>query len=279
MFVQKILPNHTLTLTLSTINTLWPYGFLPEPLPFLVHPLVVISYCIYDEVYRFNLFVVSKIHSLYVFVICLRFPIVNFPYLSSNIPESPAYGVFVSKLIRYAWVCLKYEDFLCRGYILVSKLLKQGYSSRKLLTTFRKLYGRHADLVHKFDTSVSHMLKGLFTNCELGDGTIYKRLYLTGAVGSDEDNYGQEMALYLNEDDILKPGQKNHVALGNHGILQYCSKDDVGMIMKTIIQNRVGANKLMVISRAIWLMKFVSMVLCSQNVFFCAPVFGGLLNG
>ena len=24
------------------------------------------------------------------------FPIVNFPYLSSNIPESPAYGVFVS---------------------------------------------------------------------------------------------------------------------------------------------------------------------------------------
>ena len=28
------------------------------------------------------------------------FPIVNFPYLSSNIPESPAYGVFVSQLIR-----------------------------------------------------------------------------------------------------------------------------------------------------------------------------------
>ena len=31
--------------------------------------------------------------------------------------------------------------------ILVSKLLKQGYSSRKLQTTFRKFYGRHTDLV------------------------------------------------------------------------------------------------------------------------------------
>ena len=30
-------------------------------------------------------------------------PMVNFPYVGSNIPESPAYGVFVSQLIRYAW--------------------------------------------------------------------------------------------------------------------------------------------------------------------------------
>ena len=46
------------------------------------------------------------------------FPIVNVIYLSSNIPESPAYGVFVSQLIHYARVCSKYEDFLFRGYIL-----------------------------------------------------------------------------------------------------------------------------------------------------------------
>ena len=47
------------------------------------------------------------------------FPIVNFPYLSSNIPESPAYGVFVIQLIRYARVCSKYDDFMFRGSILV----------------------------------------------------------------------------------------------------------------------------------------------------------------
>ena len=92
------------------------------------------------------------------------FPIVNFPYLSSNIPESPAYGVFVSQLIRYARVCSK---FLFRGSILISKLLKKGYSSQKPQTSFRKFYGRHTDLVHKFDTSVSHILHGLFTNCDI----------------------------------------------------------------------------------------------------------------
>ena len=65
------------------------------------------------------------------------FPIINFPYLSSNIPESPAYGVFVSHLMRYVRVCSKHEDFLRRGSILVSKLLKQGFSSRN----FRLLFG------------------------------------------------------------------------------------------------------------------------------------------
>ena len=95
------------------------------------------------------------------------FPIDNFPYLSSNIPESTVHGVLVSQLIRCARVCSKYENVLFRGSILVSKLLKQGYSSRKLQTTFRKCYGRHTDLVHKFDTAVSHMLNGLFTNCDI----------------------------------------------------------------------------------------------------------------
>ena len=68
----------------------------------------------------------------------------------SDIPESPAYGVFVSQLIRYARIGLKFEYFLFRASILVSKLLKQGYSSKKLQTIFRKLYGRYTDLVHKF---------------------------------------------------------------------------------------------------------------------------------
>ena len=31
-----------------------------------------------------------------------NFHITNFPFLSSNIPSSPAYGVFISQLIRYA---------------------------------------------------------------------------------------------------------------------------------------------------------------------------------
>ena len=39
------------------------------------------------------------------------FHIVNFPFLSSNIPSSPSYGVYISQLIRYARCCSHYEDF------------------------------------------------------------------------------------------------------------------------------------------------------------------------
>ena len=90
--------------------------------------------------------------------------IVNFPFIDSNIPKSPAYGVFISQLIRYARVCSRYNDFLYRGSILTSKLLKQGYSVEKLKTAFRKFYGCHSDLVGKYNISVSHKLQGLFDN-------------------------------------------------------------------------------------------------------------------
>ena len=59
--------------------------------------------------------------SMTIRVMTLIFPIVNFPYLSRNILTSPAYVDFVSQLICYARVCSKYEDFLCRGSILVLK--------------------------------------------------------------------------------------------------------------------------------------------------------------
>ena len=41
-----------------------------------------------------------------------NFHITNFPFLSSNIPSSPAYGVFISQLIRYARACSSYECFI-----------------------------------------------------------------------------------------------------------------------------------------------------------------------
>ena len=35
----------------------------------------------------------------------LNFHITNYPFLSSNIPSSLAYGVFISQLLRYARAC------------------------------------------------------------------------------------------------------------------------------------------------------------------------------
>ena len=58
------------------------------------------------------------------------FHIVNFPFLLSNIPSSPSYGVYISQLIRYARCCLYYDDFGCRQKYLVDRLLSQVMSEK-----------------------------------------------------------------------------------------------------------------------------------------------------
>ena len=40
------------------------------------------------------------------------FHVVNFPFMSSNIPSAPTYGVYASQLIRYAHCCSNYSEFL-----------------------------------------------------------------------------------------------------------------------------------------------------------------------
>ena len=91
-----------------------------------------------------------------------NFDIVNFPFLSSNIPQSPAYGVFVSQLIRYARASSLYEDFIMRSQLLTSKLLKQGFTRNRLIATFKKFYGRHSVLVDRFKVSVTNIIIDLF---------------------------------------------------------------------------------------------------------------------
>ena len=55
-----------------------------------------------------------------------NFPIVNFPFICSNITAAPVYGVYISELIRYSRACGSYQDFLDRGLLLKRKLLNQG---------------------------------------------------------------------------------------------------------------------------------------------------------
>ena len=55
-----------------------------------------------------------------------NFSIVNFPYLCSNIPSKPAYGVYISQLVRIGRICDNFEEFNDR-HKLTSKLIKQGF--------------------------------------------------------------------------------------------------------------------------------------------------------
>jgi hypothetical protein len=56
-----------------------------------------------------------------------NFKIINIPNMCSNILVSPAYGVYISQLIRYARASSNYSDFLKRHLHLRNRLLDQGY--------------------------------------------------------------------------------------------------------------------------------------------------------
>ena len=71
----------------------------------------------------------------------------NFPFLSSNISTSPAYGVFIPQLIRYARACYSYGCFILRATRLSNKLIEQGYVKKRLKSSLRKFYGRYGDLI------------------------------------------------------------------------------------------------------------------------------------
>jgi hypothetical protein len=86
-----------------------------------------------------------------------NFPPVNFPFICSNIPAAPVYGVDISQLIRYSRACGSYKDFLDRGLLLTWKLLNQGFLLLKLKSLLRTFYGCHHDLGDRYGISVSRV--------------------------------------------------------------------------------------------------------------------------
>ena len=88
-----------------------------------------------------------------------NFTITNFPFLSSNIPSSPAYGVYISQLIRYARASSQYNDFTIRARRLADKLKCQGYTKERLKLSLQKFYGRYEDYVANYNISLSDICR------------------------------------------------------------------------------------------------------------------------
>jgi hypothetical protein len=92
----------------------------------------------------------------------LNVEIVNFPFICSNMPAAPAYGVYISQLIRYYRAYGSYQDFLDRRLLLTRKLLNQGFLLVKMKPSLRKFYCRHHDLVDRYRISVSQVTTEMF---------------------------------------------------------------------------------------------------------------------
>jgi hypothetical protein len=85
---------------------------------------------------------------------------INFPYLCSNIPASPAYGVYISQLIRYARACSTHHQSL--GSLLTKELMSQGFRMSRLQAVVRKFYGRYNGLIYPYSLSLGRMLSDMF---------------------------------------------------------------------------------------------------------------------
>ena len=78
------------------------------------------------------------------------FPIVNFPWLSGDVPRLPSYGIYISQLVRFARCCTSVSDFHSKNLQITSKLLTQGYRYHKLRKTFGNFFRSYTELLSKF---------------------------------------------------------------------------------------------------------------------------------
>ena len=103
------------------------------------------------------------------------FPIVNFPWLSGDVPRLPSYGIFISQSVRFARCCTSVLDFHSKNLQITSKLLTQGYKYHKLRKTFGKFFRSYSELLSKVgDISFQKIVsKGISHPVFYGD-LVYK---------------------------------------------------------------------------------------------------------
>ena len=92
-----------------------------------------------------------------------NFKIINFPNMCSNIPASPAYGFYISQLIRYARASSNHSDFLKHHFYLRNRLLDQGYKKIRLMRSLKKFIFRYQDLVEKYSVSAEMIINDGFS--------------------------------------------------------------------------------------------------------------------
>ena len=103
------------------------------------------------------------------------FPIVNFPWLSGDVPRLPSYGIYISQLVIFARCCTSVFDFHSKNLQITSKLLTQGYRYNKLRKTFGKFFRSYSELLSKFcDISFQEYLSKGISHPVFYDDLVYK---------------------------------------------------------------------------------------------------------
>ena len=107
-----------------------------------------------------------------------NFSIVNFPFLCSSIPSAPAYGVYVSQLIRYARA-FKLSGLHGAWESSHYRVVEPGVSKHQIGS--KKFYGRHHDLVNPYNVAVYRIVSDVLpvTLSRLPKSRTYASTYIS----------------------------------------------------------------------------------------------------
>ena len=83
-----------------------------------------------------------------------------FTQLDNDITIAPAYGIYISQLMRYARTCSFYLDLLQLHRFLSTKLLIQGFLQNRLIVSFKHLFGSYQRLDEKYFVTCIQMAIG-----------------------------------------------------------------------------------------------------------------------
>jgi hypothetical protein len=96
---------------------------------------------------------------------------------------SPAYGVYISPLIRYARASSNYSDFLKRHLHLRNRLLDQGYTKIRLIRSLKKFIFRYQDLNSIYNNTSTKQVKQLSNQRQMSKTllrhTLITKIFLT----------------------------------------------------------------------------------------------------
>ena len=82
--------------------------------------------------------------------------------MDSNIPSKPAYGVYISQLVRIGRICDSYENFFTKHHKITCRLVKQGFLYHKLVNSFKKFCIRYPEIFSKVKVSIrKHVEDGI----------------------------------------------------------------------------------------------------------------------
>ena len=135
------------------------------------------------------------------------FDIVNFPFLDGDVPRRTSYGLYISRLIRFARASSNLSDFNYRNKALTAKLLRQGYRYFKLRKAFSKFYRRHSALLEKYSVSLKTLLQQGISEPKLYGDLVYRFRKIVG-----KSNFSEQFRKLINRYkrigcslDIMRP--------------------------------------------------------------------------